>query len=411
MRYTYPDYYSEFSCIGNKCSDTCCAGWMVDIDDETAQVYKSMPLPIGKKLREKLRGESGGYYFELDKKKRCPFLNKDNLCDIILALGEGGLSVTCTEYPRFYADTPIYEQVDLTLSCPEAARIFFSKKGSIKYITEDIKEDNEEDDGLFGEDPFGHGKNPKNDRQFKAEIEESGMDKNELKCLLKLFSVREKCFDIIQYNKENVTDLWKNIMLLILNEYEENMPDYEDFIDITSDYEDESILSNIKTMEVVNPLWKKYMDSINQNKKEVSLNIKNLLLKDLHYKDSSDDFPFKGVKDDFTFKGSKDDFTFKGSKDDSTFEGSKDDSFLNCSLERFISYLLFRYLIDIFYHKSVKRTLSFIRRCLRILLLLLGESVLFKEDKVVDMSIMEERARIFSRQIEHSDRNVEILLK
>ena len=143
----------------------------------------------------------------------------------------------------------------------------------------------------------------------------------------------------------------------------------------------------------------------------MSLNIKNLLLKDLHYKDSSDDFPFEGVKDDSTFKSSKDDSTFEGSKDDFTFEGSKDDSFLNCSLERFISYLLFRYLIDIFYHKSVKRTLSFIRRCLRILLLLLGESVLFKEDKVVDMPIMEERARIFSRQIEHSDRNVEILLK
>ena len=34
MIYTKPDYYDEFTCIADKCKDTCCSGWQIVIDDE-----------------------------------------------------------------------------------------------------------------------------------------------------------------------------------------------------------------------------------------------------------------------------------------------------------------------------------------------------------------------------------------
>ena len=30
-----PNYYMNFKCIADKCRHTCCAGWEIEIDDET----------------------------------------------------------------------------------------------------------------------------------------------------------------------------------------------------------------------------------------------------------------------------------------------------------------------------------------------------------------------------------------
>lgn len=58
--------------------------------------------------------------------KRCPFLNRQNLCDIFTELGEDRLCQVCTEYPRWYTRFGYYEQQDLSLSCMEVSRLFFT---------------------------------------------------------------------------------------------------------------------------------------------------------------------------------------------------------------------------------------------------------------------------------------------
>ena len=40
MQYTIPDYYKEFTCIADKCEDTCCAGWQIVIDKKSLNKYK-----------------------------------------------------------------------------------------------------------------------------------------------------------------------------------------------------------------------------------------------------------------------------------------------------------------------------------------------------------------------------------
>ena len=50
MRYIKPNYYEKFKCIAGNCPDTCCAGWNIDIDDESLDKYESVPGEFGECL-------------------------------------------------------------------------------------------------------------------------------------------------------------------------------------------------------------------------------------------------------------------------------------------------------------------------------------------------------------------------
>ncbi len=130
----YPEYYERFRCIGGDCPDTCCAGWEVDIDEESGAYYKSVSGDFGDRLRANICEDEGERYFPLTPKNRCPFLNDKNLCDIYINLGEESLCQTCTEYPRYFMDIGSYEQMDMSLSCMELGRIFYTETDRINYI-------------------------------------------------------------------------------------------------------------------------------------------------------------------------------------------------------------------------------------------------------------------------------------
>ena len=138
MTYDYPSYYSQFHCIGGSCPDSCCIGWEVDIDEETYNYYKSLKGPFGDRLRAHIKEDGTDRYFPLCEGGRCPFLNQENLCDIITQLGEESLAQVCMEYPRYFLEEGDYEQIDLSLSCMELGRIFFEDPDPIEYIREEM---------------------------------------------------------------------------------------------------------------------------------------------------------------------------------------------------------------------------------------------------------------------------------
>ena len=138
MTYDYPSYYSQFHCIGGSCPDSCCIGWEVDIDEETCDYYKSLKGPFGDRLRAHIKEDGTDRYFPLCEDGRCPFLNRENLCDIITQLGEESLAQVCMEYPRYFLEKGDYEQIDLSLSCMELGRIFFEDPDPIEYIREEM---------------------------------------------------------------------------------------------------------------------------------------------------------------------------------------------------------------------------------------------------------------------------------
>lgn len=130
-----PDYFGEFECTAGWCKDSCCIGWEINIDEDTAEYYEQARGEIGSRLREAMyENEDGEISFRLGKKGRCSFLNGENLCDICIHMGEEALSEVCTEYPRFslwYADV---QQKCLSLSCEEAGRLLFSKEEPVEFI-------------------------------------------------------------------------------------------------------------------------------------------------------------------------------------------------------------------------------------------------------------------------------------
>ena len=130
-----PDYYKEFSCIADQCKDSCCIGWEIDIDEDTYAFYKQTDGAIGKRLRKHMyQTVDGDYSFELQQHGRCPFLNETNLCDICIELGEEALSEVCTEYPRFTIEYGNVIQKCLSLSCEEVGRLVFTRDDSVSII-------------------------------------------------------------------------------------------------------------------------------------------------------------------------------------------------------------------------------------------------------------------------------------
>jgi len=139
-----PDYFDSFHCIGGACTDTCCAGWEIEVDEESCSRYLQMKGKTGKRLRKELTVTPEESYFAL-KDGKCPFLNKDGLCDLILAEGEDILCDICREHPRFYNWYGSQTEVGLGLCCEEAERLMFAESRPAAFVME-VQGDDEADE-------------------------------------------------------------------------------------------------------------------------------------------------------------------------------------------------------------------------------------------------------------------------
>ncbi len=119
--------FQSFHCIAGACPDTCCAGWEVDLDEDTLCRYRKLPGAFGAEIRSSICREDEYTFFRL-KDGQCPFLNKKKLCRLILELGEDVLSVTCREHPRFWEEYSNYRETCLSISCPEAAKLLLEEQ-------------------------------------------------------------------------------------------------------------------------------------------------------------------------------------------------------------------------------------------------------------------------------------------
>ncbi|WP_411552408.1 flagellin lysine-N-methylase [Paenibacillus lautus] len=133
-----PQYMNEFECIGAACSDTCCAGWRVDIDKKTYKNYRKIK---DKELSEKVttfvkKNKDGSnderYGFIQTGDGACGFLN-NGLCDIQLKLGEDYLSKTCLSYPRVFNFVDNQVELSAKLSCPEIARLVLLNERPMEF--------------------------------------------------------------------------------------------------------------------------------------------------------------------------------------------------------------------------------------------------------------------------------------
>lgn len=135
----WPDYCKNFRCIADKCSHTCCAGWVIGIDKDSLKRFEKDP-EVASRIKDGC--------FVLGDDGRCPFLRDDNLCELILKHGEGYLCDICREHPRFYDTFDDHVEAGIGLVCEEACRLVLgcdkpfalvSDEGSVMVLPEYVQ--------------------------------------------------------------------------------------------------------------------------------------------------------------------------------------------------------------------------------------------------------------------------------
>ena len=68
-RVLQPKCFERFRCIGADCEDTCCSGWLVNIDKSTYQNYQHCEDPeLGPRLRQLVTINTAGTTDDRDRK-------------------------------------------------------------------------------------------------------------------------------------------------------------------------------------------------------------------------------------------------------------------------------------------------------------------------------------------------------
>lgn len=141
-----PDYFEQFRCLAGDCPRSCCVGWEVVIDPGTAAAYRALPGPFGDRLRAALRRDADGDDCFPLTGDRCPFLDREGLCEIHRRLGEAATSATCRAHPRFIEEYGPFREISLAASCPAAARLLLGSREILTFRETETPGEPEEGD-------------------------------------------------------------------------------------------------------------------------------------------------------------------------------------------------------------------------------------------------------------------------
>lgn len=147
MKLMAPDYYPAFRCIAGNCRHSCCIGWEIDVDEASMERFSQVQGELGQRLRENIDRENG--CFILGEGERCPFLNKEGLCDLIIGLGEDCLCQICADHPRFRNFLSDRTEIGLGLCCEAAAELILHRQEPMGFITLEDDGGDEEPDAAF----------------------------------------------------------------------------------------------------------------------------------------------------------------------------------------------------------------------------------------------------------------------
>lgn len=350
-----PDFYDSFHCIGGKCPSNCCIGWELDIDDDTYDYYRNVEGPFGDRLRANMSvaredTEEGINSFRLQVNGRCPFLNKDNLCDISLELGPDALCRICTDYPRYSFEWGNVIEKSLTLSCPEAGRLLFlndipitfkeiplNENGLTTYMSDEVYGEMGNDDI----DPFS--------------FSEDGVE-DDPEQIRKISRSRNECIKILQDRTLSIDDRMNRYLQYC------GTPDFS--LSPTARLE---VLSG---MEILNDRWTSIM-----RKFENSF--------------TGDDSSYRTLLDAFLSSEEYEKYAY--------------------TYEHLLVYYTFRYFPRAAYDYNLSGKARFAVFCTNVIRDM--DALRYKERGTFTFSDRIETAGDFSKQVEHSDYNIDYLME
>ncbi|MFW0777620.1 MAG: flagellin lysine-N-methylase [Rickettsiales bacterium] len=126
----------KFSCLGDKCEDTCCKGWSMQLDDATLARYKKEAPEL---LDAVEPAEESPWIMRKDPKTTYCVKYEDGLCGIHKERGDSFLGDACHFYPRSTRSLGDSKIMTATLSCPEVSRLALFEKAPFAFYTSDIE--------------------------------------------------------------------------------------------------------------------------------------------------------------------------------------------------------------------------------------------------------------------------------
>lgn len=343
-----PNYYDNFKCIADKCKDNCCIGWEIDIDEITFNKYMSVKGELGKRLKNEIATENEVHYFKLKENDRCPFLNKNNLCDIICEMGENGLCQICNDHPRYFNNYDNITEKGLGLACEEACRIILTQDTPAYIINSTTK----------------------------AEFTPDNLDDTYLEYLYK---IRNIIIDILQNRGYKLTNRLACVIELCLYVQDECSSEKSDIELLDS-------INNVK--EYVNNLLK----DISNASQRVNAEEKNSIIKQI-------------LIDYTKLEILEDSWRLLLDKTISNIETSNGVNTYSCNTdliyENMLVYLIHRYFLEGYYDNML------IERAL----LLLSTYIIVKNIYEYSSNNLIDIIHSYSKEIEYSDINIEALCK
>ena len=260
MKIRKPDYYDRFQCIAGACSDSCCIGWEIDVDEERLAEYREVDGELGERLKTCMDWEEGHFILQ-GKEERCPFLNQENLCDLIIGLGEESLCEICREHPRFYEWYDDLTEVGVGLCCEAAARLVLEGDRPAQFV---VHEDYDAEDS--------------------EELEDTE-DAEDADTLQMLFQARETAFAILQNRTRSIWERLSRFITYIeelqegldfgnLDEIEESAEYYrsDEWTEEEPEFEYEQSAASIyagliglcRELEAIDESWPATLDSLEE---------------------------------------------------------------------------------------------------------------------------------------------------
>ena len=142
IHYKTPASFSDFSCLGGECEDTCCRNWEIRLDRQHFDLLKNVMFKNKDeksifeqyiRLNESPVSSDRDYAFmRMGLNGYCAMLNDKGLCSIHANYGVSALGDVCTMFPRVVSRCGNTIELSGALSCPEVVRSCIDEKSPLK---------------------------------------------------------------------------------------------------------------------------------------------------------------------------------------------------------------------------------------------------------------------------------------
>lgn len=142
ITYKSPASFSDFSCLGSDCEDTCCRNWEIKLDREHFNLLKNAMSKEPDensvfeqyiRLNEKSITSDHDYAFiRMGVNGYCAMLDDKGLCSVHAKHGLNVLGEVCTMFPRVISRCGDTVELSGALSCPEVVRNCIDENSPLK---------------------------------------------------------------------------------------------------------------------------------------------------------------------------------------------------------------------------------------------------------------------------------------